>query len=109
MVARLATLILCLWSAGVQQVDAIVGDEVPPPYPIIDVHVPEPNTGTMEAKWAADDSGITTQKLDALLNKLEAGETQFRDSAAQLTEKLEKLASVAKTVVIASSQDLPSM
>ena len=53
----------------------------------------------MEAKWAADSSGTATQKFDALLKKLEGGEKQFQDSAAQLTDKLEKLASVAKTLV----------
>jgi hypothetical protein len=69
---------------------AIVGDEVPPPYPILDVHVPEPSLGSLEKKLAADGEQKLNLELDEVVQRMATADEAMQASMASLATKIQQ-------------------
>merc|ERR1719316_759223 len=86
-------------TCGVRRASAIVGDQVPPPYPIMDIHVPEPKVGSLQKKWAADENQQGALKLEEAGHRLAAASDAFWASTAPLGAKIENAAALAEEAV----------
>jgi len=83
--------------------EAIVGDQVPPPYPIIDVHVPEPMIGSMAKKWASEDNQQRALQLGEIEQRLATSSQLLRVALAPLAAKIEEAAAMAESAVHTAS------
>ena len=84
--------LLLLFVQGLQTPRGVVGDPVPPPYPVVNVHVPEPSMGTDEFKLAAS---ARRHEQDALLSL----EDQIASVEKQASATMSTLALQLRNVV----------
>ena len=100
----------------------LTGDQVPPPYPILDVHVPErpllmfalvpaavllpsvffciaAQTGSLEKKWAAAESRRGQLQLEELQHRLASADDVVWTSMAALATKIDHAAALAENAV----------
>merc|ERR1719231_530940 len=82
---------------------AIVGDQAPPPYPILDVHIPEPIVGALDRKWAAEDGQQSALKLDEVAERIAAADELMQSSMAPLAAKIESAAAAAEAAIRAAA------
>jgi len=75
------------------------GDQAPPPYPIVDVHVPISMVGAFEKKWEADDNQQRVQQLEAIEHRLAASDEMLWASVAPLVAKIEQVTAMAEAAV----------
>lgn len=85
--------------SGFRQCEAIVGDQTPPAYPILDVHVPEPMVGSMQKQWAAEENQQMSQQLDTIEQRLTASAEVLRIAMEPLTAKIEQAAATAENAI----------
>jgi hypothetical protein len=97
-VVFVAFLLHCSWLS-----EAIVGDQVPPPYPVIEVHVPEPMIGSMAKKWASEDNQERALHLGEIEQRLATSSQLLRVALAPLASKIEEVAAVAEAAVHTAS------
>jgi hypothetical protein len=94
------------------------GDQVPPPYPILDIHIPErtcgydlreiqciccffaARVGPLEKKWAAEDRQFVSGQLAAVQQHLDANDELLKSQSEALASKIEHVAALAQSIVI---------
>ena len=69
---------------GLRKSGGVTGDPVPPPYPVVNVHVPEPVAGTDDFKFAAIARQREQDALLSLEERLESTEKQVLATMASL-------------------------
>ena len=85
---------VCLVAAvvGLKTSPGVAGDPVPPQYPVVNVHVPEP----LAADGLARESAVHQRRLellDALEARVVSSENNVAKSVGALSAQLEKVAS----------------
>ena len=86
---KFTLLALLLFSVeGLQKPRGVVGDPVPPPYPVVNVHVPEPRMGTGEFKSAAIARRHEQDALLSLEDQIASVEKQTSATMATLALQL---------------------
>ena len=78
------------------------GDQAPPPYPIVDVHVPISMVGAFDKKWEADDNQQRVQQLESIEHRLAASDEMLWASVAPLVAKIEQVTAMAEAAVCSS-------
>merc|ERR1712176_1562451 len=90
---------LVLSSAHALSLEGIIGDQTPPQYPIIDVHVPEPAVSSLEKNKAADQNIEEQAGLDNLKSQMDAQHSLLIHTMQSLAAKIEELANMADRAV----------
>lgn len=98
--------LVVLLACGVCPSAAIVGDQLPPPYPILDIHVPEPKAGSLEKKWAADENQRSALQLEEIEERLKVSTDALWSSSAALAAKIEQTAALAEDAMNAVSGNI---
>lgn len=73
----------------------IIGDPVPPPYPILSVHVPEPAAGASERRAAAADRAAEAQAVRDASESLSSLQVEISKGFDALVEKIEAAMNMA--------------
>jgi len=50
----------------------MIGDQNPPAYPVLNVHVPEPTRGALQRQWDAEDQAAKAEAISIVEQKLNA-------------------------------------
>merc|ERR1712183_1242423 len=86
MLARAAT--LTPWAR-------LVGDQHPPPYQVLNVHVPEPLMGPYQRKWSAEDSVEKENAITNVWKQMASQEETIVQTSAELQKHIADVASLA--------------
>ena len=76
---------------GLRKPGGVAGDPVPPPYPVVNVHVPEPVAGSDDFKLAAIARQRDQDALLSLEEHLESTEKQVSATMATLALQVKKV------------------
>ena len=76
---------------GLRKPGGVVGDPVPPPYPVLNVHVPEPAIGADEFKLATIARQHEQDALLSLAERIESTEKQVSATMATLALQVKKV------------------
>merc|ERR1712176_514299 len=94
---------LVLGSAHALSLEGIIGDQTPPQYPIIDLHVPERASSSAvsssEKNQAADQNIEEQAALDNLNSQMDAQHSLMIHTMQSLAAKIEELANMADRAV----------
>mmetsp|Transcript_84186 Transcript_84186/g.243082 ORF Transcript_84186/g.243082 Transcript_84186/m.243082 type:complete len:109 (+) Transcript_84186:49-375(+) len=83
---------LCTSSVtGATEFPGVVGDPVPPQYPTVELHIPEPLQSAYQSTWRAADEKHKEEQLDFVRGKLRAQRASLLGSVDTLTTQLEGL------------------
>ena len=77
----------------------MVGDQNPPSYPVVNVHVAEPVRGPLQKKWEAEDDHVKQAELDDVGKRLTSQRDFLVGSMGALRAKTQLLAKLAETVL----------
>lgn len=76
-----------------------MGDQVPPAYPIVDVHVPEPMVGSLERELVMEESQQSSKQMEEIDHSLAASDQMFKTAMALVTAKIEHVGVLAEAAM----------
>ena len=82
---------------GLRKPRGVAGDPVPPPYPVVNVHIPEPTLGADDFKSAVNAYQHERESLLSLEDQISAMERQTLTTMAALSQGTKNVADIIES------------
>lgn len=95
----------CLLASYSQAVapHGIVGDELPPQLPVVDVHVPEPSASALERGWVANENSDKQQLLEEINSRMGSKRSLLINNMRSLRSRIEQMSHLVEPLAKAES------